>query len=71
MASETKYVVHYGGQRFITYNADVIEQLSGQEGLGTVKFRLDDNRWLEIATGPGIPIAVEEMKPDGIVRSIR
>lgn len=69
--SETKYVVHYGGQRFITKNGDVIAELSGQEGIGTIKFRLEDDRWLEIATGPGIPVAVEEMKPEGVVRRIR
>lgn len=71
MASEKKYVVHYGGERFITKNEHVLDELAGQEGLGTVKFRLDDDRWLEIATGPGIPIAVEEMKPDGVARRIR
>lgn len=71
MADEKKFVVHYGGQRFITKDESVIAELAGQDGLGTVKFRLDDDRWLEIATGPGIPIAVEEMIPDGVVRRIR
>lgn len=67
MAGGKKYVVHYGGQRFITEDDEILDGVSGEAALGTIKFRLEDDRWLEIAIGPGIPVAIEEMKPDGIV----
>lgn len=61
MAVKSSFVLHYGGEKFEVDNDKMLDELSGDLAVGTIKFRLKDGRSLTIATGSGIPIAIEEV----------
>lgn len=62
--------LHYAGKEFSLPDnrADVLADYTGEAG--TIKINLGEGKWLELAVGPGIPIAVESTKP-GTARGIR
>jgi len=61
--AKSRFMLHYGGQQFEVNDDEVLDGIAGDTTVGTIKFRLADDRWLTIATGPGIPVAIEEIHP--------
>lgn len=57
-SSEVNVTVHYNGEKF-RLDRDPFGGHDLSEP-GTFKVHLGDGRWLTFATGPGIPIVVEE-----------
>lgn len=71
MANSKRWKLHYGGETYYTKDESILDEIAGTEGLGTIKFRLEDDRWMTITTGPGIPISLEETKPPAVPHRIR
>ncbi|MDJ0337631.1 hypothetical protein [Cryobacterium sp. PH31-O1] len=68
MASDI-YTLHYAGKEFdITEDAyDAVTYWDGVTA-GTLELHLGEGRWLTIARGPSIPVAVERKpKPENYV----
>jgi hypothetical protein len=59
MAAKERAVLHYGGETF-DIPAKQADMLSGYRGeKGSITLNLGDGKWLTLAIGPGIPIAIE------------
>ena len=67
--TSTKWILHYGSQTFEVPDGNVINGLSGSNGLQTVGLKLSNGMRLVLTVGPGIPICVEEQKIETVARA--